>query len=100
MSLLRAVVVFALSVALICTPLTGQSSQQTANTVQRDSQAIAVLGQALAAMASPTVTITDAVLQGTYSESNGASGTLTTKCLGTQYMRNDINLSGASSALL
>lgn len=69
-------------------------AQQTAKTVQRDPQALAVLAQALATMAPSLGSLHDALLQGTYSSLDGSTGSFIIKCKGLNQLRHDLELNG------
>jgi hypothetical protein len=92
------VLTFAASLLLIANSSVGIPQTQTTTTTaaQRDSQAVSILTKTQAALTVPTTSVQDVLLQGTYTDAAGNTGTITTKCKGSALLRNDLSLNGVS----
>lgn len=61
---------------------------------------MAILTQSLSLTVPSPATISDAVLQGNYSDPSGLTGTITLKCKGNSHLRHEISLNGSQQTLL
>ncbi len=85
---------FVLASVLISTSMAAQQAPQ------RDPQALAILTQSQAAMASSLAAIQDALAQGTIAFADGRTGTLTIKSKGSDRLRHEVNVDGRQTVVV
>jgi hypothetical protein len=96
------VLAFAVSCLLLSISSAGmpQSTNSTTTTsqtaTQRDPIAVNILAKTQAALTAASISVQDALLQGTYTDAAGNTGTITTKCKGSALLRNELSLNGIS----
>jgi hypothetical protein len=75
---------------------TSSTTSTPQTTTQRDPVAVSILTKTQATLTASWITVQDALLQGTYTDAAGNTGTITIKCKGSALLRNELLLNGVS----